>query len=199
MAHYYCRTCGLVCSAQFACWNPQCSERGEMLTGCECNAAEHANPEPLPTLTAKEMFSLKTDLARHVNIAGMNPQQFEHFKRIDSDKWKLIAKDYDQYIAETSVFGKWSGWILLAIAIAAFAGSLYIPGWVRVALILIALWSVQAVSKREGRREGYFEGYEEGREAGIHEALGISEGDARFYGEAARDIEIGHRVLNKQP
>ena len=118
---------------------------------------------------------------------GLNAKELRDFKSVSNNQFDKIHEDYKKWIKNIHIFDTK---ILIVLLILSGVAFFYFSGWPQTIAIIIAIYSLIEISKREGHREGYMDGYSAGRDEGINDAYGIDDEQAKFIEDVANDMEL---------
>ena len=118
---------------------------------------------------------------------GLNAKEMRDFKSVNNNQFVKINEDYKKWIKKTHILDTK---VLIVFLILSGAAFFYFSGWPKTIAIVIAIYSLIEISKREGHREGYMDGYSTGRDEAINDAYGIDDEQAKFIEDVANDMEL---------
>jgi len=145
-------------------------------------------------ISIKDAYRLKHELNKDITYAGMNAKEISNFKKTSADEWKKIRDDYDKWIKQIRA---WGSKTLIAVLVLSGVAFFYFSDWIKTASLVVVLYCIMEIAKREGHREGYIDGFDAGKEEGINKTLGINDEELADVHERAIEMEIDERLVSK--
>jgi len=115
----------------------------------------------------------------------INTKELLNLKRANGDRLTKINKDYKEWVGKIYIINTS---ILTILLILSGSLSFYFSGWPQIIAIIIAIYSLKEIARREGHHEGYLDGYITGKNEGVNDTYGINPELEEFIEGISNDL-----------